>query len=621
MKIISVLPITKYAPEDELSYYSKLNLFQGDIVKIPFGRKIILGIVRETKDAKEEKFYARSRNFKMKKIIERVNKSFLHKNIFESINEISQYSFVKPGKIAEILIPRSIREENFIINKTKKDIILPSNSALYGSLYSRAKFLRPIIREFLGNGKSIFVVVPTIFDIKIFSENLGKNIENIVINLSHKESRKKISKKLTDFFLNKKGYLIIGTPSYLSIVMEKISLVIIENENSNFYSKELLGFEIKKFIQLLSQKFKVPIFYSDRYLSTEVWKEIKSGNLKKIETKYENEAEITLIAKKNESEKNSINKETLNIISKRLEKNEKGFILSTRKGYAPSTFCRDCGHIISCLHCNRPLVIYKINSQKNIFRCNNCKIETDTEILCPKCKSWQLYSFGSGTQKIAEEISLIIKKTKIKILDGENEKISEKKRKIEEFKKINSAILISTLKYSYIRSLKTDFSFIPYFYSFSSLPTYKISEKILDSISILKEISKNILIENYEEMFFLIKDIIENKIEELQMKELSLREKLNLPPYSTLIKIKIKANTIEDLFKETEKVLKDFIYYEPEKNETIYKNKKIFIQNIIIRIPTEFWEIKDGILQKEDNLTKKLLSLNHEIEINSDSLF
>ena len=522
-------------------------------------------------------------------------------------------------------MPRPIREEIIAGEIKKSTPRLLENGAIFGPLESRIKFFKPLVREYLGNGKSIFVVVPSIFDLELFAEKFGRGIEQLVIKLSHSESSKKILKNINEIKNSKKGYLIVGTASYLASVIDSISVVVIENENSGYYSNSLFGFDIKKFIEVLTFKFNLPLIYSDRYLSSEIWKEIKENKLKLKINNYRlgEESPIILIQKPDKKmEKTFVSEKAVNILKEKTSQRLKGFVMSQRNGYAPATICKDCGHFVTCPNCVRPLVLYHLGEDKSFFKCNTCELELTTNTVCSNCGGWQLYSIGAGSEKIYKELIGHFKKSHVFLLDS-TKKQSEKKKIIESFKRVDGSLLVSTLQYLIMSQKDIDFSFIPSFNSFATIPTYKITERILDTISYLKILSKEIIIEDYEDLAFIINDIAEENIEQLQIKELQLRQKLNLPPYNTLVKIKIKNKESDSLIEETKMIMDVLENYEPEKYRLAYKDKKTreIIQNVLIRVPKESWQIRDGEFLNDPDLFEILQSLGKSIEIDSSSLF
>ena len=84
-------------------------------------------------------------------------------------------------------------------------------------------------------------------------------------------------------------------------------------------------------------------------------------------------------------------------------KNKKQTILFlNRRGYSTFVMCRDCGYTINCPKCNITLT-YHMKQDK--LKCHYCGYETNNVKECPECKSKNIRYFGTGTQKIEEQIN------------------------------------------------------------------------------------------------------------------------------------------------------------------------------------------------------------------------
>ena len=81
-----------------------------------------------------------------------------------------------------------------------------------------------------------------------------------------------------------------------------------------------------------------------------------------------------------------------------------------RRGYANFVSCRKCGYVFQCENCDISLTYHK---GKNIGRCHYCGYEKEMPKECPECKSHYIKPFGTGTQKIEEEIKSIFENVKV----------------------------------------------------------------------------------------------------------------------------------------------------------------------------------------------------------------
>ena len=113
-----------------------------------------------------------------------------------------------------------------------------------------------------------------------------------------------------------------------------------------------------------------------------------------------------------------------------------------RRGYANFVSCRKCGYVFQCENCDISLTYHK---GKNIGRCHYCGYEKEMPKECPECKSHYIKPFGTGTQKIEEEIKSIFENVKVLRMDKDT---TSKKGSLEDilnrFKNKEADILIGT---------------------------------------------------------------------------------------------------------------------------------------------------------------------------------
>ncbi len=84
-----------------------------------------------------------------------------------------------------------------------------------------------------------------------------------------------------------------------------------------------------------------------------------------------------------------------------LRQQEQAIILLNRRGYATFVMCRECGHTMECPHCSVSLVYH---ASAKILRCHYCDYQEHVPDVCPVCSSRYIRFFGSGTQKLEEEL-------------------------------------------------------------------------------------------------------------------------------------------------------------------------------------------------------------------------
>ncbi len=85
-----------------------------------------------------------------------------------------------------------------------------------------------------------------------------------------------------------------------------------------------------------------------------------------------------------------------------LGRQEQSLLFLNRRGYAPLTLCRVCGHRFGCLMCSAWLVEHRFRSQ---LICHHCGHSEERPKICPECGTFDhLVACGPGVERIAEEI-------------------------------------------------------------------------------------------------------------------------------------------------------------------------------------------------------------------------
>lgn len=93
---------------------------------------------------------------------------------------------------------------------------------------------------------------------------------------------------------------------------------------------------------------------------------------------------------------------------------EQCLLFLNRRGYAPLTLCRACGHRLECPHCSAWLVEHK---QSHRLVCHHCGTSERMPESCPKCAAKDsLVPIGPGVERIAEEVKAMFPQARTLVL-------------------------------------------------------------------------------------------------------------------------------------------------------------------------------------------------------------
>ena len=502
----------------------------------------------------------------------------------------------------------------------------------------RMSWYRTLIREAFAKKQSVFICVPTRFDIEQFKIELTKGISQYVFSF-HGDLAKKVLINTYNSCINESHpILIIGTGMFLSIPRNDIKTIIIEHESSDAYKQFGRPFiDIRSFAEILSSIEKVKLIFGDTLLRPDTLYRHDEGELGEVASPLfrlpQAERQIVVDMKEQVDEKGSktftvLSDTTKKMIAYAIEHNESVLLFTIRKGLAGVTVCHDCGNTLLCPNCSTPIVLYG-SKQRNatkivnsrVFMCNKCGRKENTEVRCGECTSWNLTPLGIGTDRVYEEVKSLYPNSKIIQIDKET--ISSDKEAREAmilFYKNPGSILIGTeMVFSYINKELTHSAIIS-LDGLLSIPSFNITQKILHTMEKLHEITKrNLVIQTRIPENPILEHILNGNVLPLYREDLKERKQFGYPPFKRLIKITF-TGTASDTEKARTFIDKFLGGYEPQIfSAFIGKIKGQYTTNTVIKIDPNLWPlITDEKKIISTHLSENLHRLSPSFSINVD---
>jgi len=88
-------------------------------------------------------------------------------------------------------------------------------------------------------------------------------------------------------------------------------------------------------------------------------------------------------------------------LEKTLTSGQQAILFLNRLGSATYVFCRDCGHVLRCPRCDRSLTLH---AQAATLVCHSCGYRRKMPPKCPNCGSAQIRDYGTGTERVEQEV-------------------------------------------------------------------------------------------------------------------------------------------------------------------------------------------------------------------------
>lgn len=242
-------------------------------------------------------------------------------------------------------------------------------------------------------------------------------------------------------------------------------------------------------------------------------------------------------------------------IQQALTNKEQVILFQNRRGYAPVLLCKICAYTPKCINCDVSLTYHKSSGK---LHCHYCGYKEDTPSICPACGSTHLEYKGFGTEKIEDELSLLLPEARITRMDMDTTRSRNSLQNILndlEEKKID--ILVGTQMVA--KGLDfADVTVIGIINADSLLkfPDYRANER---SYQMLAQVSGRagrrgkqgkVVIQTYDPGHRVIKQVIENDYRDLYFTEMEERKSFHYPPFYRIINLDIKHKDPEILYNQ-----------------------------------------------------------------------
>lgn len=104
-------------------------------------------------------------------------------------------------------------------------------------------------------------------------------------------------------------------------------------------------------------------------------------------------------------------------VQARLDRGEQSLLFLNRRGFAPVTLCRACGHQIGCEECDARMVEHRFLGR---LMCHQCGASKPVPADCPACKvSGKMAAVGPGVERLAEEVTARFPAARLSVLSSD----------------------------------------------------------------------------------------------------------------------------------------------------------------------------------------------------------
>ena len=207
-----------------------------------------------------------------------------------------------------------------------------------------------------------------------------------------------------------KAKIIIGARSAIFAPIENLGIIILDEEHDSSYKSEVTPkYEAKQVAKYIAKQNNCPLLLGSATPDINTY--YKAKNTDKIEllqlTKRANNSnlpEVSVVDLKQElanGNRSMLSRELYKSIEENIEQKRQTILFLNRRGYSTFIMCRDCGYTVKCKNCNISMTYH---SYEKKLKCHYCGYEENLVTICPECHSNKIRYFGTGTQKLEQEI-------------------------------------------------------------------------------------------------------------------------------------------------------------------------------------------------------------------------
>ena len=279
-----------------------------------------------------------------------------------------------------------------------------------------------LIEEALKLGKSSIMLVPEIsLTPQTVDRFLGRFGEEKIAVLHSKLS---LGERYDQWKKIERGdaKIIIGARSAIFAPAKDLGLIIIDEEHDDSYKSEMSPrYNAKEIASYIGNNKNIPVVLGSATPDMSTYFKAQNGKIQFLElTKRANnsslpEVEIVDLRKELASgNKTMISTKLHELIEENLENKKQTILFLNRRGFSTFIMCRDCGYTAKCKNCDITLTYHL---KENKLKCHYCGYEIDALTICPECGSKNIRYFGTGTQKLEEQIKEIFPQASVIRMD------------------------------------------------------------------------------------------------------------------------------------------------------------------------------------------------------------
>ena len=243
----------------------------------------------------------------------------------------------------------------------------------------------------------------------------------------------------------------------------------------------------------------------------------------------------------------------------RLARGEQTVLMLNKRGHSSFVMCRSCGLVLGCPNCDISLTYHRMNHS---LKCHYCAHEEGMPGVCPDCGSDHIRYFGTGTQKVEEELTRLLPDARVIRMDVDTTgKKGAHERLLKAFGEGKADILLGTQ----MIAKGLDFPNITLVGVLSAdtmlhLPDFRSSERTFQLLTQVSgragrhELEGEVVIQTYTPEHYSIEMAQYQDYGSFYQREMLIRRQSHYPPYYYMAMVTVSHEDLMKTVSVTEKI-------------------------------------------------------------------
>ncbi|MBM7654027.1 primosomal protein N' [Neobacillus cucumis] len=423
------------------------------------------------------------------------------------------------------------------------------------------------IQEVIEKGQEAIVLVPEIAltpqMVHRFKGRFGDNVAVLHSGLSAGEKYDEWRK-----IQRKEVKVVVGARSAIFAPFENLGIIIIDEEHETSYKQEEMPRYHARDVAIERAKtYNCPVVLGSATPSLESFARAqkKVYQLLTLPSRMNNQDlpsvdVIDMREELREGNRSMFSRKLFELLQDRLAKKQQSVLFLNKRGHSSFVMCRDCGYVVNCPNCDISLTYHRVREQ---MKCHYCGYESYVPTACPECNSEYIRYFGTGTQKVEEELGKILPEARVIRMDVDTTgRKGAHERLLNDFKDGKADILLGTQ----MIAKGLDFPNITLVGVLSAdtmlhLPDFRSSEKTFQLLTQVSgragrhQLPGEVVIQTYTPEHYSIELAASQDYDLFYQREMLIRKLRHYPPFYYLALITVSHENLINVVAATEKMV------------------------------------------------------------------